>query len=473
MCNQKFSENSSSKLIKNLDELFIISLIIMTGLIIQSCKKFVQIPSPTDQIVSSEVFSNDQSAIAAISGLYSQMMQSNLYFINGAMSLYPALSADELRLAVPNQEQLPFEQNAIPVTSRIIQNNLWRYAYMYIYQANAIIEGLSQSNSVSKNVKSQLTGEAKFVRAFCYFYLVNLFGGVPLILATDYKQNELKPRVSVDAIYKHIIADLQDAHQILSVPYPSDGRVRPNKWTATALLARVYLYRKQYDKAEAASSTVINSGDYSLEKDLNKVFLANSTEAIWQLMPVSPYFNTAEGYGFIPSSSSIIPNYKIDSGLLNSFEAGDQRKTDWLDSNIVNGITYYYPYKYKIASGSDKVEYNMILRLAEQYLIRAEARAELDKMNDAVSDLNKIRHRAGLPNTNAMDKQSLINAIRHERREELFTEWGHRWFDLKRWGIIDKVLLDEKPGWRPSDKLYPIPYQEMMSNPNLKQNTEY
>jgi hypothetical protein len=433
----------------------------------------VQIAPPRDEIINSEVFSGDESAIAAIAGLYSQMMSRNLYFMNGALSVFPALSADELQLTTPDQNALPFEQNAIPVNNNIIQNNLWRYSYIYIYQANAIIEGLSQSNSVSDSVKAQLTGEAKFIRALNYFYLINLFGDVPLVMTTDYRQNQLKSRTSLVTIYKEIRADLQDAQQMLNTSYPSNGRVRPNKWAATALLARVYLYQKEYKKAEAASTAVINSGDYGLENDLNKVFLANSIEAIWQLMPVSPYFNTAEGNIFIPSSSSVIPRYKIDSGLLNSFEAGDQRKIDWLDSNTVNGTIYYYPYKYKVASGSDKIEYNIVLRLAEQYLIRAEARAELGKINDAIGDLNKIRHRAGLPDTKAKDKQSLINAIRHERKVELFAEWGHRWFDLKRWGIIDQVLSKEKQGWQSNDKLYPIPQEEIMNNPNLKQNAGY
>jgi hypothetical protein len=190
-------------------------------------------------------------------------------------------------------------------------------------------------------------------------------------------------------------------------------------------------------------------------------------------MPVSPYFNTAEGFAFIPSSPTVIPNYIIDTSLLNAFEPGDLRKTTWLDSNSVNGITYYYPFKYEVATGTNKTEYNMVLRLAEQYLIRAEARTQLGELSGAEEDLNIIRNRAGLPDTKATDQQSLMNAIMQERRVELFTEWGSRWFDLKRWGIIDNVLSIEKPGWKSTDQLYPIPQQEIMSNPNLKQNAGY
>lgn len=448
------------------------SVLIFISLAITSCQRFVDIPAPQNEIVSSEVFSNDQSTLSAMDGLYSQMMQSNMYFMNGAMSLLPALSGDELSLTTPDPDYLPFQQDAIPVNSSIIQNNLWRYAYSYIYQANAIIEGLA-SGPVSSGAKTQLTGEAKFIRAFCYFYLVNLFGDVPLVTTTDYRQNKLKPRASVDTVYKQIIADLQNAQDLLSTSYPSQGDVRPNKWAAAALLARVYLYQKDYTHAETEADSVINSGEYSLESDLTQVFLANSTEAIWQLLPVSPYFNTSEGFTFIPSSPAVIPNYIIDTSLLNAFEPGDLRRTTWLDSSSVNGITYYYPFKYEVATGTNKTEYNMALRLAEQYLIRAEARTELGELSGAEEDLNIIRNRAGLPDTKATDQQSLMNAIMQERRVELFTEWGSRWFDLKRWGIINQVLSIEKPGWKSTDQLYPIPQQEIMSNPNLKQNTGY
>jgi hypothetical protein len=142
---------------------------------------------------------------------------------------------------------------------------------------------------------------------------------------------------------------------------------------------------------------------------------------------------------------------------------------------LVSGVTYVYPTKYKTkTASSDPVEYNVIFRLAEQYLIRAEARIQQDRYADAQSDLNLIRSRAGLPKTTASDKPTLLNAIESENRSEYFAEWGHRWFDLKRWGKVDTVLSTLKfPNWQSTDVLYPIPLTEIQRNPALTQNPGY
>jgi hypothetical protein len=163
--------------------------------------------------------------------------------------------------------------------------------------------------------------------------------------------------------------------------------------------------------------------------------------------------------------------------LLNGFESGDERKNAWIKSTTINGITYNFPYKYKVrttAAGAPKAEYNMVLRLGEQYLIRAEARARQGNIPGAQSDLNAIRARAGLLNTPAGDKASLLLAIENERRVELFSEWGHRWFDLKRTGRANSILVVEKsPNWQSTDALYPIPQNEIATNPLLTQNAGY
>jgi hypothetical protein len=151
---------------------------------------------------------------------------------------------------------------------------------------------------------------------------------------------------------------------------------------------------------------------------LNSVFLANSSEAIWQLLPVLSFINTADGISFVPFSTTAKPAYVVTDGLLNAFENNDQRKANWLKSNVVSGQSYFYPYKYKVNVSPTIIEHNMVLRLAEQYLIRAEARAEQNNIPGAQADLNVIRTRAGLPNTTATDKTSLSDAIQQERRIE-------------------------------------------------------
>jgi hypothetical protein len=114
------------------------------------------------------------------------------------------------------------------------------------------------------------------------------------------------------------------------------------------------------------------------------------------------------------------------------------------------------------------------LRLAEQYLIRGEARAHQNNVQGAQEDLNIIRSRAGLGATTANDESSLLAVIETERQVELFAEWGHRWFDLKRTGRADAVLsLEKAPNWQSTDRLYPIPFEEIKINPSLTQNPGY
>jgi starch-binding outer membrane protein, SusD/RagB family len=265
----------------------------------------------------------------------------------------------------------------------------------------------------------------------------------------------------------------------MSANYITDGKVRPNAYTATALLAKVYLYQKQWALAEAQASQIINSGLYTLNSNLNDVFLANSTEAIWQLLPVIQGYETPEGASFVPSVSGIIPTYVISNYLLNSFESGDLRESNWLDSTAANGQTYYYPYKYKLGydGNTAPLEDYMVFRLGEQYLIRAEARAEQNEQGTAIADLNVIRNRAGLANTTAGDQASLLTAIQHERQVELFCEWGNRWYDLKRTGDADTVMpaiCTAKGGsWNNDWLLYPVPYTELQLNPFLVQNPGY
>jgi len=157
------------------------------------------------------------------------------------------------------------------------------------------------------------------------------------------------------------------------------------------------------------------------------------------------------------------------------FDAGDKRKTNWLGSNIIGGTTYYYPNKFKNNNTTPITEYNVVFRLAEQYLIRAEARAlQNTNLPGAVNDLNMIHTRAGLPAyPTSMSQADCLLAIQKERRLELFTEWGNRWFDLKRWGAIDSVLGAEKPGWKPYAALFPLPLDQVTYNVKLIQNTGY
>jgi starch-binding outer membrane protein, SusD/RagB family len=475
-----------------------------------ACKKLVEVPPPTDNIGESNIYAEDATAIATLTAIYTNM--TNVYnpaVITGnqSISLLCGLSADELTLygGVTNRTHLGYYKNDLKATPTTLASGSehWAPFYGFIFRCNAAIEGLNQpiATSLNPKVRRQLMGEAKFLRAFFYFYLVNLYGDVPLALTTDYKVNSHLARNPTSEVYQQIVADLSSAQELLADEYVdalllnnSDERLRPTKWAASSLLSRVYLYYGDYVNAEKNATIVIgNTGLFSLPP-LNEVFLKNSSETIWQVQPTTLYFNTEEARtfiipptGFTDGTEATNPVY-ISSQLLNSFEAGDQRVVtgNWVDTINLNANTYYYPYKYKnntqdisITSSDGMSEYLMVLRLGEQYLIRAEARAQLNDIAGAQSDLNAIRTRAGLPNTLASDQSSLLVAILHERQVELFTEWGHRWMDLKRTGMVDAVMSLVTPlkangePWRSYQQWYPLPQADLEKAPNLAQNNNY
>lgn len=456
--------------------LFYFSSAILITTFLSSCKDFIDIDPPINEIITETVFSNDNSANSAMVGIYSDIMTNSGTFAAGdfnSITFLTGLSSDELVYIGSQNEQLQFFKNALQINNSQVEIGLWGEMYKTIFNVNSIIEGVTQSDKLTEEVSSQLEGESKFLRAFCHFYLVNLFGEVPLITTIDFRVTNSVSRNPIDEVYNQIIVDLKDAQDLLSEDYSfSNGeRVRPNKYAATALLSRVYLYIGDWIKAEIEASKIIdNSSVYSLLADLNEVFLANSTEAIWQLLPVYPDKNTWEAFLFRREVSYLSNN------LLNSFESEDERAIKWIDSFISQqGETLTIPFKYKVAEdGQPLTEYSMVLRLAEQYLIRAEARANQGDILGAQSDLNIIRNRAGLPNTNANNQSSLLLAIEQEIRVELFTEWGHRWLSLKRMNRADAILsIISAKDWESTDILYPIPLEEIKDNPNLSQNDGY
>jgi hypothetical protein len=481
--------------------LFPASIFLFFQILISSCQKLVQIPPPVDKIVTSQVFADSSDATAAVFGLYTKLYTTGStgnpppsVLTRSGITIDAGMAADELypttSLGTSYTSQAPFYTNSLAaddatVSGRNNNSNIWQQAYPIIYQANACLEGLNIApNFISKN---QLIGETKLIRAFIYFNLVNLYGPVPLAVTTDYQTNAQLARAPITQVYQQIVADLISAQTLLSTNYPATGRGRPNKFTATALLARVYLYQKQWANAEIAAQQVINSGLYNLSS-LNNVFLSNiatptNTEPIWQLLPTYPGgYDVTEGYIF--TYSSLPPQYVISNYLLSAFETNDQRKANWLNSVTYGGQTYYYPFKYKIAgvdaSTIPKENYT-VLRLAEQYLILAEAKAQQgNDLPGAAAALNVIRIRAGLAGTIAATQSQLLTAIYHERQVELFCEWGHRWYDLKRTGQVDAVMggatgvCASKGGiWSSNWALWPIPLSETYKGINLTQNIGY
>lgn len=451
-------------------------LIILVATIVGGCKKFVEVPPPENQLVSENAFSDDKTADATMAGLYSIMNAYNYQFGNVLSSFMPAFGADEFYYALSTTTFDEFKNDALTADNSYV-NSFWESSYSLIYHANAVMEGLQESTGLTPSVKDQLMGEAKFVRAFCYFYLANQFGDVPLILNTDYKVNTVMPRTERTKIFDAIVADLKDAQQLMGSDYVSAERIRPNKAAATTLLARTYLYLEKWNEAETEATKVISDPKYQLLDDLNAVFLKNSQEAIWQLQSVNTSttgVNTWEGFNIVPSAPTGRAYYNLYDELVSAFEPGDRRFTDWTKSYVTGGNTYYFPYKYKIRTASPVQEYSMVIRFAELYLIRAEAYAQQNEPDEARDDLDVIRKRAGLEELPlGSEKDQLLGAVAQERRVELFGEWGHRWLDLIRTGKAIEVLTPLKPSITKNDLLYPIPRSARRTNVFLTQNEGY
>jgi hypothetical protein len=452
---------------------FTIAVILLT-ICLSSCRDFLEVDTPKTQIVRHKVFENNEGARAAVSGILSQMSMGG--FAGGtsiSLTVMGGLSSDEFLNHSTSLNNITLSTNSLTPINNSAVTNTWNDMYLMVYESNSILEGCEGSESLSANVRNQVVGEAKFIRAFSYFYLVNVFGDVPLVTGTDYRVNRLLSRSPISDVYMQIETDLLESQKLLLADYSMSGdeKVDPNKWAATALLARTYLYQEKWADADAQATAVINSNIFVLEANLNSVFLKNSKEAIWQLMPVSPGINTNEGELMIITGNPT--RWSLSTTVTGGFEVNDKRSSAWTGSFTFSGKQYRYPFKYKVRLRNQPVtEYYMVLRFAEQYLIRAEARAMQDNLTGAVADLNSLRTRAGLPLIDAtgLTQTDVLALTARERTSELFAEFGHRWFDLKRSGSIDAVLGAVKPDWQPKDALFPIPQAEITANPNITQN---
>ncbi|MBF01065.1 MAG: RagB/SusD family nutrient uptake outer membrane protein [Flavobacterium sp.] len=445
-------------------------LVFLCLLLLSSCSEFVEVDLPASQLPSQIIFEDPATARAAMSSIYGNMRDNG--FLSGnlpGLSCVLGLYTDELDFY--RQDIDYFYTNSLFAAQPAIKS-YWNHGYSLIFAANAVIEGVRNSQSLPAELKAQLEGEALFVRALVHLYLNQLYGGVPYVTTTDYTVNGNVSRLPPIEVLQLIRQDLLDAASFLP-DNPSVERVLPSKGAARSLLARTCLYAGWWDEAVLHSTAVIEGPLYQWVDDPAAVFLNNSTATIWQFMPADASLNTLEGDLFIFEVGPP-PAIAISASLYNAFEIGDLRRSGWIREVTDGTDSWYHAFKYKqrTISGAS-TEYSILLRLAEQYLIRAEARAMTGNIEGAKADLNKVRQRAGLPDTDATDAMEIVNAVMAERRVELFTEFGHRFFDLQRTGSLDEALENIKPGWDSTDRLWPIPSDEIVINPNITQNPGY
>ena len=456
-----------------------IKLIVVVSLVLiafTACDKVLQVPLPVNEITEQSVFADPGTISSAVAGMYTSAFHTSS--MSFAVTEFGGYIADDLHSNSTYAAFAEFEDNGYTAQDPTIEA-FWSSIYQVIYTTNNIINTLPGSTVINSSLKTQYIGEAKFLRAYSYFYLTNFFGNIPLILTTSVSENSSVKQSSKAVILAQVIADLKDAETALQGS--NNQTTLATSLAASALLARTYLYTKDWANAEASSTAVISSGQFQLPTNLNSVFLRSSTESIFHIAtdkfdPATLNY-TVIGAELLPASGAA-PNDVVTSELLNAFEPGDKRKASWIGSINSGGAIYNYVNKYKQSSppaDADSAEDIVVLRLGEQYLIRAEARAQENNISGSVADLNVLRTRAGLPNLpSALTTADLLLAVEQERRVELFAEWANRWFDLIRTGRADQVLDAEKPGiWKSKDALFPIPYLEIKANPALVQNPGY
>jgi len=438
------------------------------------CSEFVEVDPPNNILIAETVFNDAATVKSAMAnilyGMREEGMVSGTFGLTTAMGIY----SDELDYYGFDAPYSQLYQHTVLASNNAVLG-WWSNAYNLIYGANDIIKGVGNSTTLTEEEKDRFIGQALFVRAYMYSLLTSLFGDIPYISTTDYLENNKVARLPEASVRALIIEDLSRVVALLEgLDNLSNERVLPDQYAAKALLARMYLRDGNWESAEAMASELIYS--FPLEMDLGRVFLKESTETIWQLKPGETPRNTKVANELVIQT---IPGqtYALTESLLEAFEEGDLRSVHWVGSlsNSDNTLTLYFANKYKATfAETESLEYPIVFRSAEQYLIRSEARARLGNISGAQQDLNSIRNRAGLADTNATTESDLMAAILKERRTELFSESGHRWFDLKRTGNADAVLGAIKPGWQSTHILLPIPESELEINPNLlPQNAGY
>ncbi|MDE5449104.1 RagB/SusD family nutrient uptake outer membrane protein, partial [Elizabethkingia meningoseptica] len=335
--------------------------------------------------------------------------------------------------------------------------------------------------------------EAKFLRAHFYFNLVRIYGGVPIF--DGLQENYNQPRKTQDEVYNFIISDLTSASQVLPQSFGSADLGRATKGAALGLLSKVYLYKKDWQKAYDTSNQVMAMG-YSLDPDFNHLFRVKGEfgpESVFEVdCACTAQYSGSQyaevqgvrnqfGWGFFTPSPA----------LENAFEEGDIRKQftilrngqttpegdlikkgDPLAVDTYNYKAYVPKADQNATCAQGSVQNIRILRFAEILLINAEAANELGNTAVAQTSLNKVRTRAQLGNTTASSQSDLRKAIWHERRVELAME-GDRFVDLVRTGQATTVLASY--GYKAGkNELFPIPFNAITQSQGvLTQNPGY
>ncbi|NCC45953.1 MAG: RagB/SusD family nutrient uptake outer membrane protein [Bacteroidia bacterium] len=394
----------------------------------------------------------------------------------------------------------------------------WRVSYSGINRACQAIDGITAMEPAlfSKYDQDQLIGEAKFLRAYFHFILLRNFGAIPVIRSTPKIDDKAKPREPVEDVYAFIEQDLIDATQKLKKKSELGNSAlgRATRGAALALLSKVYLYEKKYDKARDAAKEVIDMGEteYRLNDDFSHNFDIDHEHGVESIFEIDFYKSPTEtanyltngnyssyaqmprpfaGYGgnqalpsfvgkFDPSDKRLKATFLTDEDLQDIESASDLATLQYNRTGYYNRKQYLLP-EDRVGTTYFTIALNIpIIRLAEVYLIYAEACVKTNDNGNARLYLNKVRKRAGLAENLTDNGDDLYEKILLERRFELAME-GDRFYDLIRTGKAAQAYSDPQflanptkanAVWKPGkSELLPIPQTEIdNSNGSIVQN---
>ncbi len=399
--------------------------------------------------------------------------------------------------------------------------NIWRSCYAGIGRANQIIEQVPAMDNLSAETKNVIVGEAKFLRALYYFWLVTGFENVPLVTQYVKDLDKLFPaQASPSEIWTQIEGDLTDAEAGLLETHSSEWKGRATRGAAKALLGKAYLFQEKWTQAETKLAEVAGMG-YALLPNYADNFNGNGengTESIFEIQfsgdrsngnderqvfnfEISPY--AFGGWELFYPSEWLVEEMKTDltaggeisERVYESIFFDDPNSemysmaddTDRMYSDVAADLNHPKYFK-KYAFNEDTNFYNgtniTLIRFADVLLMYAEALNENGKTDEAITEVNKVRERgkAAPIALGSMTQSELRTHIRHhERPVELAMEFGIRWFDLYRWQRGNTATESIKTTLEDHDKpfaenfedkhiIFPIPLQDINTNKNLDQN---
>jgi hypothetical protein len=434
----------------------IYSLLIFIGL--TGCEKILEV-EPTFYIDGEQAITNKRGVETALTGCYNALQQTGMY--GRYLAIIPDLIADNLEWKGTTQEYGQFENNSL-LADNIIVESVWNAHYNLLNRVNYVLYKLPEISDMSEAEKENTMAQLYFLRALTHFNLVRFYGPVPVKTqpTLNLGDNLNVPRNPVADVYEAILADLSAAEGKISVNnpgYATNGAV-------LALQADVALAMGNYELAREKATAVIN-GSYLLEPVYADLFQGEpGTEAIFTVL-----FNEQDGNRlaeyFFPTALGGRYEVAPSADLIASYDLADSIR---LNASMALNPPYGLKYPDMVTMANNVPVY----RLAEMYLIRAEAEARLQGSMAVIrNDINMLRLRAGIPTVTSDTYEQLLLDIEAERRREFAFE-GKRWFDLIRTGRALEILPDVTSV---NQLLLPIPLVELQNNNHegMSQNTGY